>query len=392
MGFALCLILVLLIWLIKVLWFKNTLVLRTLKQNQQEPDIALLRKRFRFVWITVLGFMFAGLIVLSITFNKQNAKAKHLINDQKSQIFQMGVSIDSLRKSNQGFFLNNVLQLVDEDLRNSPTKTLRKETIGRIASLSKSFLPYKFLSSDHVLDAELSPERGQLLLSLLSMGMDSASFSEVKAQTTFARAYLKNSDLNKMDLSNIDLRFADMGGCNLTGTNLRNAQLNEVNLRKAELDHANLSGAFLRGATLEFATLNHANLSNANLNGARLDQVVMRNAIVKNALIQWAYLNGVLLEGADFTGTDLVRSEMQRANFTKANLKNTNFYRVVLTNAILDGIYLDSAEVKSDWLESLKKNPLQGSENIVKDYRVDADSTDPKKLTKYFLVKRSVKS
>ena len=119
-----------------------------------------------------------------------------------------------------------------------PLFRLSTRLTGRIVALSRALRPYIYLRNDgKPIDAPLSPERAQLLLSLVYSGIDM-------------------EDLNHEEPWFHD---ADLAGANLSSVDLTHAKLQRVNLR----------GANLSGSILEYARIDGADLCGANLVGVR---------------------------------------------------------------------------------------------------------------------------
>lgn len=83
-----------------------------------------------------------------------------------------------------------------------------------------------------------SPERGQLLLSLVAADVDIGTLT--RAGATFADADLRNAVLTGANLQGADLKGADLRDAYLIGANLRETKLYSANLQRAVLVGADL--------------------------------------------------------------------------------------------------------------------------------------------------------
>lgn len=165
-------------------------------------------------------------------------------------------------------------------LEKAPVFSPSRTVVGRAVALSLSLRPYRFLdqsvpvdlnsslsdftSSDNkveLIDRPLSPERAQLLITLLNSGVDLEHF--INAGVMFSQADLRNANLSDLDISRVRLDGAD--------------------LRSANCVRLRLEGAAFRGADLR---------------GARLDATVWRQAILPSPEM----LEGASLRGANFDG------------------------------------------------------------------------------------------
>ncbi len=166
----------------------------------------------------ILGALMGGILGFGIT--RQNELLKAQIQYQARSIEQQSELIESVKKGSLVFLMSHILDKVDEELTNHPRRTLSKETIARIAALNTAFQPYAYVKGDSLSVKKLSPERGQLLLVLSIMNMDSSSFDTIKAKTSFAGADLRGANLNGANLSGVDLRDANLKEADLRGANL----------------------------------------------------------------------------------------------------------------------------------------------------------------------------
>jgi len=101
--------------------------------------------------------------------------------------------------------------------------------IARVSSLSKFLKPYRYLEPNGELSGLLSPERAQLLTSLIAVG----------------------ADIRELNTSGADFSYADLKNTRLTSF----TKLGKINLSKADLAGLQLNGAMLEFANLRGATL-----------------------------------------------------------------------------------------------------------------------------------------
>lgn len=190
---------------------------------------------------------------------------------------------------------------------------LSEGLIGRVVALSLSLRPYQYLETEDASasaqDSQAvpksprqsdtsavrlsrkaqSPERGQLLLSLLSSNVDIQAVLRSGADFRFAdmsSMRLFKAQLSKIDLSAIDARGAQIRTCEMTEAQLLDADLRGANLSATNLHAARLQGADLRGADLSGADLSHAFLGRARLPTAEL---------LRDAKMAWTSLEGALV-------------------------------------------------------------------------------------------------
>lgn len=215
--------------------------------------------------------------------------------------------IEAERRSSLVFLMSNVLDKVDDEireqrkdlskdsLRNIPDSIkfkLSKPLVSRIVALSRAFRPYNMLDGDTLSGELVSPERGQLFIALMENNLDSVTQNTIVASGDFS-----NAVIGEIDLRDASLREANLGGAHLVGADLSRADLFKADLRGTDLSRATLRGASFMGANLSGANLSRsflnkaglirANLSGANLRGAWLDGVsflMIKNLTVKQLI------------------------------------------------------------------------------------------------------------
>jgi uncharacterized protein YjbI with pentapeptide repeats len=386
-GFLACLGLVLFLVLLRIIWNNNAFLFKWISNNQATSDSKSAAKTYISVWTSISVIFIAGALVVGFMMQRQNKLFENQTKTQDLRILELSEMTESLRKSNQGFFMSNILDKVDDEVKNSTRRTLSDETIARIAALSYSFKPYRYFEGDTLSVKKLSPERGQLLLTLVLINMDTTSFAKIKRSTSFAMADLRGANLKGAELSGIDLNEANLEYADLNEANLSGANLSKANLLGTKLNKTNLSSAHLRTAYMGWAEMNDANLHKANLNGANLENAQMIGADLSESIIQYSFLIGAILKDANFTGSDLVRSNLKRANLTNANLTDVRFFKVVVDEAIFNGTTMTHAEVHEEWLEQFNQSQVAGAKELLIKYHVVGDSSISDQPIKYYLEK-----
>ncbi|MCM5510507.1 pentapeptide repeat-containing protein [Vibrio sp. SCSIO 43169] len=130
-----------------------------------------------------------------------------------------------------------------------------------------------------VTELRLSPERGQILITLHNYGVDLTELT-AKSNTNFRYSYLRDAPLTDMYFA-----FADLVGSDFT---------------EAKLDNSCLSAA----------EADSVNFSNASMYRADLSGIEARNSSFKGAFLTDVDFYGATLDGADFTDATLVRTQL----------------------------------------------------------------------------------
>lgn len=263
------------------------------------------------------------------------AKQNNKLDYQNKRIEQQTFLQEAERRSSLVFLFNNVLDKIDEELKTQKgeSDTLSNLLIGRIVSLSRALRPYQYLEGDNIIETPISPERGQLLVSLVETNLDTNTIVKIFKKADFTHADLKGANLGNAKLFGVDLRFSDLSHANLSGADLGFAKLQEANLNRANLRGADLFGAILYKANLKEASLERANLWT----------VILTGAILKDANLKYARLSEALLMKADLRGSDLAESDLRQAKLAYANLKGVDF-----SEADINEIFVK----RRDWITS----------------------------------------
>lgn len=280
------------------------------------------------------------LILLTQTWilDNQNEKLDQqndLINGQNLLLDQQINLEEGNRRSSYIFLMSNIMDKIDEELKNrqNSTRKLSEELIGRIVSLSHAFRPYRYLEDNQLIPSPLSPERGQLLYALVNSTLDLTTYDHI-----FARANFSYSDLPQ----------------------------------------ANFSGAYLKGVNLSFANIRHGNFKDAILNGANFQESRLEYAIFDNTLMNEANFKAanlahsqwydVLAQGINLSFAN-VQSGFFNGDFSEAELEG-----VLLHNATLNYIVLRNAYFfNSSWMELMAGYDLRGSFSLNDNYSVMQD-------------------
>ena len=389
--------------LLFLVWKRRTLPTTNDSGNTVETSI--------FWWILASVFIVLGGIVSSFLLFKQQDLFQAQKQFQQQSLRQQSALVESVQRGNLVALMGNILDKADEELKDHPKRTLSEETIARIAALSYSFKPYRYLVEDSVSEKKFSPERGQLLLALSKMNMDSNSLDKITFKAPFAGADLRGAPLRGARLKEINLRGAHLVEADLRKAYLSGAKMRGARLWGARLRKANLSGADLIRSDLGWADLEHSDLSGAKLSGANLSAAKLKGANLSGIDLKWGDLSGAFLEEvnlggielsgtrfkrANLRGTNLSETDLKWTNFSEANLRHsnltkTNLRRANFSNADLSGANLSGANFsvatlqgaelhqaiveEENWLEKLEEWEVTGAESIRERYQIVKDTS-----------------
>ncbi|MCY7409724.1 MAG: pentapeptide repeat-containing protein [Chitinophagales bacterium] len=371
LGFIACIVFILLLLILLFIWNKNAYLVKLIGKNSAAQNSNNAARTYLVIWILVAAFIIIGGLISSFLIFKQNELFEANTQYQNQRIKEQTELIESSRRSSMVILLSSVMDKVDEELKNNPTRTLSDNKIASIVeAFNYSFQPHRYLEGDSLSAKKLSPEKGQLLLALYARKIDSVSFNKIKHSAAFNGADLRGANLSGIDLSGTNLTGADLRDANLNGAIFKTSNLRGTNMRGAKLNKTNLNGADLRRADLSWAELNESELESANLSGADLTNAQLRNANLQKANFRAAKLDEALLNGANLEGGNLVDASLVKANLTRANLTKADFNRTNFSEAIMAGAELANANVVMEWFEKLRGWKIIEAKEIQKHYKI----------------------
>ncbi len=252
--------------------------------------------------------------------NRQILRQNELLLLQNKAISIQTELSESSRRAAIHAELVELLALVTEFIKAQPkidgSSTVRKWMLpdvyySRIVSILRDMRPYRYVNRDlvktvgwevwypsgshtHVMrthigplskpemtepelnDRALSPERGQLLYTLVLMHVDLDPLRNGEA--IFADSDLSFTNLTSADLSLLTLDgsvfwFSDLSSAILSDASLQRCDFRYANLSKAKVDHADFGFADLRATQLTELDLRHCSFSASNVRHACIDHI-----------------------------------------------------------------------------------------------------------------------
>jgi len=291
-------------------------------------------------WIIKIFVSIVGLTGTMLLMNQNE-----LLNNQNILI-QRQISLEEAsRRSALVVLMSNIMDKVDREIekqqdllpqkyRDTARFQLSQSLIGQIAALSHSFKPYRYMSGDTLIPVPLSPERGQLLITLSLLPLDTTTIQKIYFSATFESADLKLARLSNAYLKGIRLEKADLEGARLKGTDLRGANLRGTNLKRIDLEGANLERVNLNLADMKMAYLVQADLREANINGADLGGTMLTKANLSGADLVETDIRGADLSAANLTKAFLLSADLSNANLEQTDLSNASLSKANVTSTL----------------------------------------------------------
>ena len=302
------------------------------KDTISEVTVHVIWRLTRIGMFAIIAAMGPLLIMIVQTYilNRQNDKLEiqnQLLGRQNERLDQQINLEEGNRRSSLIFFMSNIMDRIDVEVKDNPRRTLSDPLIGRIVSLSQALRPYRYLENDELTPRQLSPERGQLLFSLINSNLDEETYDKIFARANFSYA---------------DLQEANFTDAYLKGARLANSFFYKANFNRANLENADLSFAYLEEATFKTTRMDGVNLTHANLRRSRMENISLAGGNLQQADMREIYLDG---------------------DYRNSNLEGIIVQEATLTNVNLEGCYFHSLA----WLDSLPHYHLKGFASL-KDY------------------------
>ncbi len=263
---------------------------------------------WRLTRVGVFTFLLAliPLFILGIQTYILHSQNK-LLQYQNSRLDQEINLEEGNRRSSLIFLMSNIMDKIGEELKDyrNDKKRLSNPLIGRIVSLSQALRPYRYLENDHLIDHPLSPERGQLLISLTNSGLHPSTYEKIFEKADFSYADLKNANFDGNYMQGINLSYA-----NLEGATFSNAVLEYANLEGAKLTDVDFEETFMNGIILNDANLQNSHLHNVKMRNANLKKADFRNAELSGDF-GYSVIDSIQLDGIEIGILDLEGIEIR---------------------------------------------------------------------------------
>ncbi len=330
---------------------------------------------------TIVSILIIGILGIAAVLQGKNNALRNEVNEQSETLAIQQRTIDSLQQGHVMTLMKAVLNKVEDEVESSPNRAISALSHEQLVNLNRYFKPYVSHNTDTGV-VYFSPERGQLLLSLLSLRMNDTSFQKIKEQVSFAYAYVPDAELVNFDLSGANLYQSYWVGSKLLACDLSNTNLQFAILEGVDLGGTNLNQADFKRAKMKWVQLDSASLIEANLDGADISNADLTGANLEGAHLHWTNLQASILSNSNMAETD-----MSGVDFTKADLQNSSLENGIIKRTKLQDANMKDVQIDSSWMSSLKTASFQneGLEQLEQNYVVESDSLTIDSTVLYFL-------
>ena len=260
---------------------------------------ATLRRLTRVGFLTMTIALAPLVMALLQTYylKKQNEK----LDVQNKRIEQQTYLQEAERRSSLVFLFDNIMNKIDEELRSNPEqRDLSPQLIGRIVALTKALKPYRYLEGDTITTRMTSPERGQVLLSLIASRLSHNTCDQIFLLADFSYATLQNVNLDGTYLRNINLSNALLQSVSLTGADLSHANFDGAEITDA---HVQWAGMRAKAAFFDFANFHNVRIADSDFGGCSFEYANFSEAALDKVAFRRAYFNQSKFERV--SGSDL---------------------------------------------------------------------------------------
>lgn len=240
-----------------------------------------------------------------------NSIAKSIENDLKDSNGELDFSYMLFNPNIQSFLdsFNLNISVFPEYEKYYIQPKLSRRLEGRIIAISKALRPYKYLNEDNKLsDVYLSPERGQLLISLLESDVLT---SQIIPKSDFSYSDLKGFDiakvidfqllkteltdlqlitLNNSDLEDTSFDFIYFNSASFNGSHFKNTSFNRCDLDGSTVLDANINSVTFSSCNMEDTDFSNANLGVFKVKDSNLELISLKNTKIDTAVIKESWL------------------------------------------------------------------------------------------------------
>jgi len=305
---------------------------------------------FRFTRIGIIALLIAFIPIILLF--QQNQKIDHqndLITNQNTRLGQQTNLQEAGRRSSLVFLFSNVLDAIDKELREDDNniRDLSPQLVGRIISISKALKPYRYLENDTLIPKPLSPERGHLLVSILSSELGKETLSKIFRSADFSYSDLRHSSFFNTDMANI------------------------------RLSHSNFEGSFFHFKSIRDCMFDHANMKKVIFIGDLITGCYFGNTILtegqfKCNRMSLCHFDSTQLNEASLEDIKFKMTSFENANLMNAKFKNSSFITTNFEFANLNGLTssrpFDALMLSKPYKTPIEPNPYDLSIVSAKSY------------------------
>ncbi|QHI35158.1 hypothetical protein IMCC3317_05040 [Kordia antarctica] len=296
--------------------------------------------------------------------NRKIEQQTSLFKSQNKYIKQQSFLSEASRRSAQMIILGDILSDLNKELqdKNNTKRILSDALVGRIVSISSVMKPYYYLEDGELIDKPLSPERGQLLISLMISKIDTAFLKE---------NILKKCDFTYSDLQNTTIENAYLSEAKLANSSFKGSKIFNSNFKFANLSGSDFSYCMVAGGSFKQSFLTNVDVSNSSFSNTNLENSEMRRARIINVNFGGSNIKGVNFRNSILNNVNLGKVDIGKSvyidNRNSKIMKDDFLSRPFPTNTNFKNVrYINNITVeRKDWLEFVKDSlKVKGLEDL----------------------------
>jgi len=138
-----------------------------------------------------------------------------LLMNQNDFIKNQNNLVEADRRSSLVFVMSDVLSDLNEELKYKGTggRNISKTLEARVIALCMAMKPYKFMEDGKLIEKPISPERGQLLYSLIQSDLGPESSRDILNSSDFSYTDLRKVNLGRDQFIRCDTQKGEIAQC-----------------------------------------------------------------------------------------------------------------------------------------------------------------------------------
>lgn len=293
-------------------------------KDKKRSRASILAFIFNFLFSkSTIAIAFTGIIGYYFAWKNLN-----LIEHQNFLLKEQSYLSEANRRSSLVFLSSNVFDKIDEELKkpNNKNRVLSEELVGRISSLSYAYKPYKYLDEDQLTKKITSPERGQLLITLVNSKLDKSTLLKIYNSANFDYSDLDGAKFIDACLEDLVMNKASLVGSKFIDSNLQNISFTNSNLENSHFSNSNLNLAFITNSNLFKATFYQIDsTNNTSFAGSVLDSISLNR-------VAFDQFN---LNSSDFSKSRFIRCKTSEKWIKENRKKNKEYFdKLLKSNSI----------------------------------------------------------
>lgn len=299
-------------------------------------------------------------------------RANELIEIQNKRIEQQTYLAESERISSLFFELTSIYNKIDQEYtlakqngNNQEEVQLSNQLVGRITSITQALKPYRFLNiNGELCDKPISPEKGQLLTTLLKANVDIDQFHK---EVNFT-----HTDLSSRDLKGESINIEKLMYANFNNSDLSTSEFIRVNFSNSTITNSFFNDTKFKGTILDNASISSSQFYNTEFLDATMIKTVFKdNDKFRGAKFPYSHMDTVSFINCDLSEVDFSNSTISACKFTNTILPAAeNFDRSILINNDFNGAYVPDI----NWLQKLKTVIDTTGSRVIEENWISIDS------------------